>query len=328
MKKINFKNQLAIVIPAYKMEFLDETLNGIANQSCKEFKVYIGDDNSPFDLKTIVDKYTDCIDITYHKFVDNIGRNNLVGHWDRCLNLVQSEKWVWLFSDDDLMDSNCVELFYESLEINNNTKLFHFNVKTIDLKGTIIPSFLKFKDFPLYVDESFFFSSKLKGKVQSYVVEYIFDFRFFKEKGGFENFDLAWCADDATWIKMIGGANLRTIEKAYVYWRYSGRNISSISGDFDFQLRKLNACIHYIKWVELYFSNNGMVDSVSSYIKIKWMSESIKNAPLSIALFTKLFKHLFQNYKCSVSTKILVCMNFIFFYFKKQMFSLIKQNEK
>lgn len=49
--------KLAIIIPAYKPRFLQETLDSIAKQNSHEFTVYIGDDASPYPLKTIVDHY-------------------------------------------------------------------------------------------------------------------------------------------------------------------------------------------------------------------------------------------------------------------------------
>ena len=49
--------KLAIIIPAYKPRFLQETLDSIAKQNNHEFTVYIGDDASPYPLETIVDRY-------------------------------------------------------------------------------------------------------------------------------------------------------------------------------------------------------------------------------------------------------------------------------
>lgn len=54
---------LAIVIPAYKSTFLSAALDSIAAQTSKDFTLYVGDDCSPHDLKSIVGKYTDKIDI-------------------------------------------------------------------------------------------------------------------------------------------------------------------------------------------------------------------------------------------------------------------------
>ena len=45
---------LAIVIPAYKRDFLAETLQSLVNQTNQHFHLYIGDDHSPYNLKEVV----------------------------------------------------------------------------------------------------------------------------------------------------------------------------------------------------------------------------------------------------------------------------------
>src|SRR5687768_6055275 len=110
---------LAIIIPAYKKQFLEKALESIARQSEKKYRVYIGDDNSPQDLKSVVDKFSSSVDINYHRYPTNLGRSNLVAHWERCIELSTNEPWLWLFSDDDMMSDNCVGEFYRALE---NTK--------------------------------------------------------------------------------------------------------------------------------------------------------------------------------------------------------------
>ena len=72
--------KLAIIIPAYKPRFLQETLDSIAKQNSHEFTVYIGDDASPYPLKTIVDHYKNKFDIIYHRFEQNMGKKALPGH--------------------------------------------------------------------------------------------------------------------------------------------------------------------------------------------------------------------------------------------------------
>jgi len=123
---------LAIVIPAYKIDYLDKTLLSIAKQTCNEFTVYIGDDASPHHLPGIIDKYRDKFRIIYKQFDENLGRNDLVSHWERCIDLVGDENWIWLFSDDDIMEQTCVEEFYNTLQESSDFDLFHFNVRQID----------------------------------------------------------------------------------------------------------------------------------------------------------------------------------------------------
>lgn len=46
---------LAIIIPYYKLRFFEATLESLANQTDKRFKVYIGDDASPENLADLLE---------------------------------------------------------------------------------------------------------------------------------------------------------------------------------------------------------------------------------------------------------------------------------
>lgn len=65
--------KLAIVIPAFKPMFLGESLKSIANQTNKNFKLYIGDDGSRDNLKEIVGLHTEGLDVYYQYFERNLG---------------------------------------------------------------------------------------------------------------------------------------------------------------------------------------------------------------------------------------------------------------
>ena len=124
---------LAIIIPAYKDTFLDETICSISAQTCKDFTLYIGDDCSPYNIEKIVEAYKDKINIVYKRFEINYGKDNLVAQWERCISMSKEEKWIWLFSDDDVMEPNCVEAFYD--EIKKQHMILPFNVIVIDDKS-------------------------------------------------------------------------------------------------------------------------------------------------------------------------------------------------
>ena len=101
-------DNLAIIIPAYKAEYLEQTLKSIAGQSDKRFKVYIGDDCSPYRLKNIIEKFSASINLEYVRFDTNLGKDNLVEQWNRCLSLMHDEEFFCMFSDDDMMEPDCV----------------------------------------------------------------------------------------------------------------------------------------------------------------------------------------------------------------------------
>ena len=48
---------LAIIIPYYKLTFFEATLQSLAYQTDKRFKVYIGDDDSPEDCTVLLQKF-------------------------------------------------------------------------------------------------------------------------------------------------------------------------------------------------------------------------------------------------------------------------------
>lgn len=134
-------SRLAIVIPAYKSRFLQATLDSIAKQSCKDFVVYIGDDNSPQNLEAIVGRYRNEFPLVYHRFEENMGRNDLPGHWERCIALSRNEPLIWLFSDDDLMPADGVERILQAAAVHGDTRVFfRFPLSLVDAEGHLFRS--------------------------------------------------------------------------------------------------------------------------------------------------------------------------------------------
>ena len=240
--------RLAILIPAYKYAFLEETLRSIATQTCKDFTVYVGDDASPDDLRAICERWQDSIDLRYHRFEKNLGGQDLVAHWARCIAL-SHEPWLWMFSDDDLMEPECVAAFYRQLDSDNDARhLYHFNVSIIDGAGMLIK---EAPEFPPVVSAREFALKRFTAELSSYAPDYVFSRDELLRTGGFQAFPRAWCSDDATWIKLAGDAGIRTVAGPKVKWRLSGQNISSSHAQDRFE--KLEAAIQYIEWIHLYF---------------------------------------------------------------------------
>ena len=80
---------LAIVIPFYKLTFFEATLQSLANQTDKRFKIYIGDDASPEDCSVLLEKYKGKLDFLYKRFESNLGGISLVKQWEQC-----SKQWM------------------------------------------------------------------------------------------------------------------------------------------------------------------------------------------------------------------------------------------
>lgn len=250
--------KLAIVIPAYKSQFFNNTLESLSRQTNSLFNVYVGDDNSPDSIKDIVMDYQSRLNIIYKRFDNNLGRDNLVAHWERCIEMTKGEEWIWLFSDDDLMDERCVESFYETIEENACYDLYHFDVIPIDKYGNISHlGKLSKRPFQKILSGKEFVLQRLKYQINSFVVEFIFNRNAFEKCGGFQHFDMAWGTDDATWAKISATKGIFTIDGAKVRWRYSGENITSIESA-DVMRRKGCAVVELLSFYDTLFKDSSL----------------------------------------------------------------------
>lgn len=243
-------SSLAIVIPAYKIKYFDAGLSSIAAQTNKNFKLYVCDDGSKEDIKSITDKYTDQLNIQYYRFPDNAGKDNLIKHWNRSVELAD-EEWIWLFSDDDIMSPGCVQAFFDALHSTKGKyNVYRFNIEMINAEGEVIC----IKEPHPQIESGYeFLQRRLLSKSLSAAVEYIFRKEVFEQNSGFVNFPLAYCSDDASWITFADDKDIYTIGGNAVQWRASGVNISASKG---LQNQKAVALIKFVEFITKRYPDN------------------------------------------------------------------------
>jgi hypothetical protein len=230
--------------------------------------VYIGNDGGPEGIGKIVQDYENDLDIRYRYFETNIGRENLVNQWERCISVVENETWIWLFSDDDLMQPDCVERFYKALEQTSSYyDIYRFN--TIKINKHNEP-FTKITNHPAVETGSDFLARKLAGKTNSFAVEYIFKKEIYEKNGGFVKFPMAWASDDATWALFGKDKGICTIPDTHVKWRFSGSNLSSLKTSDVFEQR-LNAVFQFLAWIK-----NDVDLNVKDDILLNWAHNQLK----------------------------------------------------
>lgn len=216
---------LAIVIPYYKINYFEETLKSLSNQTDKRFKVYIGDDNSCDNPLEIIKKYSSNLNIKYEKFNDNLGSISLVKQWGRCLNLLENETWVMILGDDDVLSDNFVEEFYNNLnKFENTISVIRYSTFKIDEKSNYTTK----KHTNSEIENCFEF---LINKKRSSLSEYIFkkDKVLFYQ---FKNFPLAWFSDYLAVIEFSELGNVFSINSAHVLVRISKESISGQNHNF------------------------------------------------------------------------------------------------
>jgi len=234
---------LAIVLAAFKPTYLRRAVESVLSQTNRKFNLYIFDDASPYDLRNQLLGLPSAVDC-YYRFEKNIGGKSIVQQWQRCISHTNGEPWIWIFSDDDLMDKNCVAAFYETLAMFPNHPAYRFNTKKIDSNGAMIRE----NRFPEQFDAAGFLNLKLSYEQESYIIETIFSRIAYDETGGIPDLPFAWAADDLFNARIADLGNIRTIPGAMVSWRYSDENISG-KKSIDGAAEKIKASQKFVHWI-------------------------------------------------------------------------------
>lgn len=240
-------NKLAIIIPAYKSRFFEKALISLANQTCKDFTLYIGNDASKEDISSIVEKYNSKLNIVYHYFNDNLGGKSLTHQWERCIALSKNEEYIWLFSDDDEISEDAVAAFYSEIDnANNYFDLYRFDLNIINeyneiTYGCIYSDLQDVKDF---------FRNRVYGSEYSCITQYIFKRSVYQDNKGFISFQMAWFSDDASIIRFGKSKGIKKISNGNVKWRLA-KDVN-ITSSHQFDNQKAKSVFEYAKW----FNNN------------------------------------------------------------------------
>jgi len=292
-------NKLAIIIPAFKGLYFRDALKSIANQTNKNFSLYIADDNSSENLKTIVDEFRSKINIVYKKFENNLGTSNIVSHWKRSIDLTKNEEWFWLFSDDDLMPDDAVQRFFDFIDKNPKAEVVRFDSKIIG-KNSEIKS--ERQPHPPWESSQSFLSRRFAGTAYSFIVDHIFKKDLYQHKGGLVDFPAAWASDDATWALFGKENGIFTIPGKPVLWRQSGINISS--DQTRYAKKKIDASIEFLDFVKM------QNFEIETKIQIQWLLKQFNminpNMILKWYFYSKIFaaKNLSQEFKWSILRSI------------------------
>lgn len=275
--------QLAIVIPFYKIDYFDITLESLALQTDKRFNVYIGDDASPHNLKKLLKQYKGKFKFTYNRFQYNLGGQSLVKQWCRCIDLTQGEPWIMILGDDDYLEDNLVENWYnEYLNFSGKSNVIRFATKPIDLINNNVS---KQYFHPKWESSSDFFKRKFLGETRSSLSEYIFKREVF-ELYGFYDYPLGWHSDDRAWLEFSNHLPIFSINKSFVFIRISTASITGKSNNLN---EKRKATIEFYRFIIL--KKNFFLDSKIKYGLVRHYESALRNSSgLSFFDFLFLFK--------------------------------------
>jgi glycosyltransferase involved in cell wall biosynthesis len=228
-------SKLAIIIPFYKIDFFEETIKSVASQTNKDFVLYIGNDASPDNPQSVIDKYFNRDEYQYLDYTENLGGQNLALQWERILENVTQE-WFQILGDDDVLAPNFVDELYKSIIYCNSKNVYC--IKTIHHHIDEHNYLIRINDYNIdTIEAKDFFVNKYLGTVSSSLSENVFKTEMYR-KYHFEKIPLAWGSDDIAILSFSEYGIIYYNRNTYVKVRISS---SSISGSESLNTKKGDA---------------------------------------------------------------------------------------
>lgn len=238
------------LLPAYKVQFLQEMLESIKNQTYEDFRCIVSDDASPYDVKKVYDNVVGGDKrFSYRRNEVNYGGDNLVSHWNFLLGLCDTEYFV-MSSDDDVYDSSFLAEIDKATLKYPGLDLYRARTRVIDDKGRVL---IYDSCYDEYMDCPHFFRKHFCDDFVCCEANYVYRTHTMKEKGGYMNLPKAWGSDVVAHL-MMSEKGIAVTRHVLFDFRISGVNISSQRGHRKDSESKMNAVRIYYYWVKGYIS--------------------------------------------------------------------------
>lgn len=239
-----YQNKLVtIAIPAYKARHIEETIYSALAQTYNNIEVIVVDDASPEDIRSIVEKFEDNR-VTYYRNSINIGGNDPVSNWNKCLSLAKGD-YFCLLCDDDKYEPTFVEEMVSMAVLHPEVDVFRSRVMFMNSQSETYDLFPSSPEFENACDY-------LWNKVSRYRIQTISEFMFktevIRKKNGYISTPKAWCADEMSICYFAKEHGICHSNKLLVSFRMSGENISSEKGKNI--VEKLKAEKMFTQWIK------------------------------------------------------------------------------
>lgn len=276
------KPLISILIPAYKAQFLKESIESAINQTYSNLEIIVVNDCSPESLDEIVASFDDDR-IRYFKNPQNIGGEDPVSNWNHCLSYANGE-FFSILCDDDLYEPQFIETLFNLSIKYPQCCVFRARARKIDISGKTIdyyPSCPEWESAGNYLID-------LEGR---YRYQTISEFMFKKDEvlklGGFTNFPKAWLADYQSVAKFGTQNGIASTQDVLVSFRVSGLNISS--QEEKNTREKIHAENMYSEWL-IDFSKNLNEEQRSILLSHRQIREGIqKGIYLAFARWNEIY---------------------------------------
>jgi glycosyltransferase involved in cell wall biosynthesis len=116
---------ISVCIPTWEVrgkgaDYLEHTFNILANQTFINFNIIISDNSQDNSIKNVSEKWSSILDINY--FRNEKGRGKIAPNLNYGLSKCDGQYIKILFQDDFLYDDNSLQIIYDYIQSNPNTK--------------------------------------------------------------------------------------------------------------------------------------------------------------------------------------------------------------
>lgn len=257
MNSLNPK--FSIAIPAFKSKFLGECIQSILNQTYTNFELIILNDCSPEPIDEIVLQFSD-ERIFYFKNDKNIGAENVVDNWNKCLDKASGEFFV-MMGDDDKMRFNYLEEFLVLIAKYNNLDVFHCRSIVIDDFGNSKRITVSWPEYETVYENMY---HRIKNIRQQYISDFVYRTSILKDNGGFYKLPLAWASDDISSYIAMNTKGIAHTQNPVFYYRENALTISSTGN----RQLKMDAILLEYRWLMQFVENSkGLSDIDTVFLK-------------------------------------------------------------
>lgn len=232
--------RFSIGIPAYKGKFLRECILSVLSQTYEHIELIVINDASPDPIDDIVSEFKDPR-LKYFKNDFNIGAENLVENWNKCLHKASGDYFI-LMGDDDTMELNYLEEFLLLMKKYPDLAVYHCRSTIIDENSNpimITPSWPEYES----VYESIW--HKRFGARIHFISDFVYKTDELKKNSGFYFLPMAWASDDISFYIAASDKGMAHINRPLLNYRKHPMTLSN-SGNL---LLKMDAIMLHKKWL-------------------------------------------------------------------------------
>lgn len=298
--------KFSILIPAYKEQYLDECITSCLTQTYDNYEIIIVNDNSPYNLDTIVNKFNDQR-LHYYKNEVGYGAEHIVGNWNHCLEFASGD-YVMCIGDDDKLKPNCLEDYHALITTHPGLNVYHMRMEIIDENSTVTTIQEERPETETVYSMIWHF---WHGRRQV-IGDWLFHTDTLRKKGGFIDFPYGWSSDNISAFEMATDKGVANTKIPGFQFRESTIAITSRHTPTA-AVGKIKAWHQVKNWYDNFLKKNDVTDNVDSIYKtdiIKLLDRYIdrkvegelehglKDYPFSIFKWMKVCKetHLSKNH--------------------------------